>query len=104
MKCTNCGIDNTKWIKELNEISVEGEILFCHMCLFPLDIKSIDSERVSNEKLREVINEVNEKIRDDPETQKRMEDLSRELSTLTPEDLHKRMRESIKSDTKRIKP
>ncbi len=45
---------------------------------------------VSNEKLREIVSEANEKVRADPEKRKRKEELIRELLT-APEDLHKRI-------------
>lgn len=62
-------------------------------------VQSKVRKMVDKDKLREIVLEANEKVRTDPKIRKRIEDLSRELSTITPEDLHKRIRESIDSDS-----
>lgn len=49
----------------------------------------INEEGTSFQELRKIIHEVNEKVRTDPEIRRRMEELSRELSTIDPEDLRR---------------
>lgn len=65
-----------------------------------ITIKS-DNCRSEREKLIDKIKEINEKHRNDPESIKRKQEIYRQLSTLTSEDLSKRVTSS--SDIKRSK-